>query len=163
MSRIGTGILTMVKPMLGLDFHRVSKLRKFSMADIVIIGDSQAETEAQALALVALGHHVEAFHGQHLGRERLGGPPADLVVIDICIADGGQGLLVEQTRAAWPDALIIVLAPPAGVGGSKLSEMGLWAPDHSLAKPVSPEHLARTVSAVLAKRGADVRRVTASS
>ena len=125
------------------------------MADIVFIGANLARADAYGLALSEAGHEVEVFSDPTSARHRLGDKPADLAVIEVSSADGGPGLLVGQTRAAWPDCRIIALTSLRDADTSNLREMGLWKPDLSLPESVPPAQVVRHVAALLASAGED--------
>ena len=119
------------------------------MADIVIIGENLARADAYGLALSDAGHEVEIFSDQAVARARLGRDPAQIAVIEVASTDGGPGLLVSQTKSAWPECLVIALTSSRDVETSKLREMGLWEPDLSLALPVAPARLVQAVQKLL--------------
>ena len=122
------------------------------MADILLIGDTQARMEAYALALSALGHSVELCVTAHAARDRLAGPAVELVVVDIDKPDGGMGLLCGQACAAWPAVKLIALAPFRDFSQTKLVQMGLWEPTEVMVHPISDARLVDTISHVLASQ-----------
>ena len=119
------------------------------MADVVFIGANLARADAYGLALSEAGHEVEVFSDPVTARQRLGGEAADLAVIEVTSADGGPGLLVGQTRAAWPECRILALTALHEAETSKLSEMGLWNPDLSLPVGVPPTRIVQHAAALL--------------
>ena len=119
------------------------------MAQILIIGEAVARADALALALSEKGHEVEILCDPAQARARLGNDPADIAIIEVSSTDGGPGMLVGQTKAAWPECRIIALTASRDVETSKLVEMGLWDPELTLAAPVDPAQLVRAVARLL--------------
>ena len=121
------------------------------MTVIVYFGENLARADAYGLALSAAGHEVEVISDPALARARLGRASAELAIIEVPLTDGGPGLLVSQTKTAWPDCRVIALTGSRDVETSKLREMGLWKPDISLALPVSPARLVKAINELCGK------------
>lgn len=116
------------------------------MASILIVGDDIALVQSQTELLERAGHRVEAAGNPFQARERLAGAACDFVLIDVRRPDGGMGLLIEQTRAAWPQCKVIAMVRPVDPHHSKVHKMGLWTPDLELTHPITPDDLLAALS-----------------
>lgn len=121
------------------------------MVTIVLFDESAARSDAFGLALNAAGYEVEVMSDLIQARSRLEEAPAGLMIVGVSSTDGGPGHLVGQCRAAWPDCRIIALMARANAETSILSQMGLWQPDMTLTRPVSPDRLVRAATSLLGR------------
>lgn len=121
------------------------------MVRILIASDETALVRRHVDTLEKTGHHVEQVASLREARERLSGQPCDIVIIDICTPDGGAGLLIEQSRAAWPGSAVLVLIGKIDLRRTKIYQMGLWTPDATLTRPFSGEELVATVTGMAAR------------
>lgn len=129
------------------------------MTRILFVLDGIPIPRGHSEVLGNAGYTVEVAAEPLAARTRLAGRPCDVVVIDAERPDGGSGLLVGQTQAAWPDCAVLVLVQHADIGRTKVHEMGLWTPDCVLVKPVSDERLLKIVGALASERAAPAGEV----
>lgn len=116
------------------------------MSSILIVSEDACLLHAQTGSLERAGHLVELAPDVFRARDRLSGEACEIVVIDVRSPDGGMGLLIEQTRAAWPGCGVIALVERPDLGRTKVHQMGLWTPDVVLVHPIGGERLMRAVT-----------------
>lgn len=115
------------------------------MASILIVGD--ARTNSQWCEILRReGHTVESCENSIEFQSRFGLDPVDIFIVDVTHADWGEAMLIPQVQAAWPKCKIMAISSNYAFRSSAVYQMGLWAPDQLLIKPVNPRVLSATVA-----------------
>ena len=120
------------------------------MAAILLVDDEESPRATLALLLKQAGHEVVQAEGVTAAAQALAASTFDLVITDLRMPDGDGLDVVRRTRAARPDAEVIILTAYAGWESAK-EAMRLGALDY-FEKGREPGELFHRVDQALEKK-----------
>lgn len=119
------------------------------MARILLVDDDPAIVHMLELTLAIEGYETESVRDGTAAMARLAGPPADLVILDVMMAEVDGYRVLEALRAddAWRDVKVVVCS---ALGGDDDVWRG-WSAgaDYYLVKPFDLDHLRDVVVRLL--------------
>ena len=115
------------------------------MARIIIIDDDDALREALVRILTEAGHTVAATVNGFEGVKLFRAEPADLILTDIMMPDGGLPT-IRVLHGDFPDLKIIAMS---GGGQPRLDSAGGLGANRTLAKPFLAQQLLDAIKDVL--------------
>ncbi len=121
-------------------------------ADILVIDDEPVVCNSLRRILSRHGHHVDQALVPDEGLEKIGAKKYDLVLLDLRMP-GRDGMeMLSTIRQKWPQTKVIIVTGYASIESAV--EATRRGASHYIAKPFTPEEVARATSEVLQEQAA---------